>query len=54
MGLLENIEYFAVLMLENRSFDNLLGTLYPKSTTFEGLDPGRRGNGRSRPTSVLT
>src|ERR1039458_7290592 len=38
MGQLENIQHFVVLMLENRSFDNLLGTLYPKSGTFEGLD----------------
>jgi phospholipase C len=37
-GRLENIEHFVVLMLENSSFDNLLGTLYPKSATFEGLD----------------
>ncbi|HKY03667.1 MAG TPA: alkaline phosphatase family protein, partial [Blastocatellia bacterium] len=26
-----------VLMLENRSFDNVLGTLYPRSDSFEGL-----------------
>jgi len=26
-----------VLMLENRSFDHVLGTLYPQSATFEGL-----------------
>jgi len=26
-----------VLMLENRSFDNILGALYPHSSTFEGL-----------------
>jgi phospholipase C len=26
-----------VLMLENRSFDNVLGTLYPPSASFEGL-----------------
>ena len=38
MGHLENIQHFVVLMLENRSFDSLLGTLYPKSATFEGLD----------------
>jgi phospholipase C len=31
------IENIVVLMLENRSFDNILGTLYPHSSTFEGL-----------------
>jgi phospholipase C len=32
------IEHVVVLMLENRSFDNVLGCLYPKSDRFEGLD----------------
>ena len=31
------IENIVVLMLENRSFDNILGTLYPHSSQFEGL-----------------
>lgn len=31
------IENIVVLMLENRSFDNVLGALYPASPTFEGL-----------------
>lgn len=31
------IENIIVLMLENRSFDNILGALYPHSSTFEGL-----------------
>jgi phospholipase C len=31
------IENIVVLMLENRSLDNILGTLYPHSTAFEGL-----------------
>jgi phospholipase C len=31
------IKHIVVLMLENRSFDNLLGRLYPKSDTFDGL-----------------
>ena len=31
------INHFVVLMLENRSFDNLLGRLYPKANTFDGL-----------------
>jgi phospholipase C len=32
------IDHFVVLMLENRSFDNVLGFLYPKSDQFDGLD----------------
>lgn len=35
---LQDIQHFVVLMLENRSFDNMLGQLYPKSAAFEGLD----------------
>ncbi len=31
------IENIVVLMLENRSFDNILGDLYPNSAQFEGL-----------------
>ena len=31
------IENIVVLMFENRSFDNILGALYPHSSTFEGL-----------------
>jgi phospholipase C len=38
MTSLQSIEHFVVLMLENRSFDNLLGGLYPKSKDFDGLD----------------
>jgi phospholipase C len=34
---LPKIKHFVVLMLENRSFDNLLGRLYPKSENFDGL-----------------
>ncbi len=37
MGALDKIDHFVVLMLENRSFDGMLGTLYPKSETFDGL-----------------
>lgn len=41
---LENIDHVIVLMLENRSFDNLLGWLYddedpPRGQEFEGLRP---------------
>ena len=53
---LENIEHFVVLMLENRSFDQMLGYLYEESGNvsplghpFEGLtgnesNPGSDGN----------
>jgi phospholipase C len=35
---LPKIEHVVVLMLENRSFDCMLGYLYPKSEAFDGLD----------------
>lgn len=34
---LPGIEHIVVLMFENRSFDNVLGTLYPPSDNFDGL-----------------
>jgi phospholipase C len=34
---LDQIEHVVVLMLENRSFDNLLGKLYPAGPDFDGL-----------------
>ena len=37
MGQLVNIDHIVVLMLENRSFDCMLGKLYGKSDDFEGL-----------------
>ena len=37
MGSLQKIDHIVVLMLENRSFDSLLGTVYPKPDSFEGL-----------------
>jgi phospholipase C len=37
MGQLQKIDHIVVLMLENRSFDCLLGKLYDKSATFDGL-----------------
>ena len=44
------IEHVVVLMLENRSFDVLLGRLYPKSAQFDGLagdesNPWHKPNG---------
>jgi phospholipase C len=38
MAGLESIDHVILLMLENRSFDHLLGYLYPKSGDFDGLD----------------
>ena len=38
MASLQSIDHFVVLMLENRSFDCVLGALYPKSPAFEGID----------------
>jgi phospholipase C len=37
MGKLDQIQHVVVLMLENRSFDSMLGRLYPKSDAFDGL-----------------
>ena len=36
---LSNINHIVVLMFENRSFDNILGALYPNSSSFNGLVP---------------
>lgn len=52
---LGKIDHVVVLMLENRSFDCMLGRLYPKSETFDGLrgdetNPGTDG----RPIPVWT
>ena len=38
MAGLESIDHVILLMLENRSFDHLLGYLYPRSGNFDGLD----------------
>lgn len=38
MSQLAGIGHIVVLMLENRSFDSMLGALYPKSDTFDGLE----------------
>ena len=32
------IDHVVVVALENRSFDNMLGRLYPKGERFDGLD----------------
>lgn len=46
MTTLHSIDHFVVLMLENRSFDNLLGALYPKSPAFDGVDGTQTNVGR--------
>lgn len=49
-SLLDTFDYVVVLMLENRSFDNILGYLYPPGTNFEGVagknltNPDENGN----------
>jgi phospholipase C len=45
MGSLQKIDHIVVLMLENRSFNSLLGTLYPKSDSFEGLTGDEQNGG---------
>jgi phospholipase C len=35
---LDSIDHVVLVMLENRSFDHMLGFLYPKSSSFDGLD----------------
>jgi phospholipase C len=43
MGAREELEHVIVLMLENRSFDGMLGKLYPADRSFAGLT-GAEGN----------
>lgn len=38
--LLPNVEHVIVVMFENRSFDNVLGGLYPSGPGFNGVPPG--------------
>ncbi|MGH6845855.1 MAG: alkaline phosphatase family protein [Methylocella sp.] len=54
MTSLQSIEHFVVLMLENRSFDNLLGGLYPKSKDFDGVDGSESNKDRSDNVWPLT
>lgn len=51
MAGLDSIDHVILLMLENRSFDHLLGYLYPKSDTFDGLD-GAQSNREPVGTTV--
>src|SRR5215813_2010303 len=52
MASLQKIDHIVVLMLENRSFDSLLGMLYPKSDSFEGLN-GTEQNPDANGTPVV-
>ncbi|HEY1301282.1 MAG TPA: alkaline phosphatase family protein [Stellaceae bacterium] len=51
------IEHVVVVTLENRSFDSMLGRLYPKSAGFDGLDgsesnPWHKPDGSAVPVRV--
>jgi phospholipase C len=52
MGAQDGIKHVVVLMLENRSFDCMLGKLYPKSAAFEGLS-GTETNLFRTPTGLV-
>ena len=52
MGALEGIEHVVVLMLENRSFDCILGKLYKSDVTFEGLSGLETNNYTAGPVRV--
>jgi phospholipase C len=51
MAGLDSIDHVVLLMLENRSFDHMLGYLYPKSDAFDGLD-GTQSNRNASGTAV--
>lgn len=54
MADLSNIKHIVVLMLENRSFDNVLGYLRPADEDFDGLDGNQsaRNYGRDDNTGI--
>lgn len=52
MATLNQIKHFVVLMLENRSFDNLLGKLYPASNNFAGITGNESNPGISTSIKV--
>ena len=52
MGQVGSINHIVVLMLENRSFDCLLGKLYPKSDTFEGLSGTEKNPAQTAPSCL--
>ena len=49
---MQTIEHVVVLMLENRSFDCLLGKLYSKSDQFDGLE-GSESNDWHKPDGTV-
>ncbi len=51
MTTLDQIDHVVVLMLENRSFDSMLGKLYPASLGFDGL-VGNESNNDANGTAV--
>ena len=57
-SLLNTFDYVVVLMLENRSFDNILGYLYPNNPSFDGVVGNNLSNpdenGTLVPVSVQT
>ena len=48
------IEHVIVLMLENRSFDSMLGRLYPKLDTFDGLSDDESNSFQGKTYKVWT
>ena len=52
MGAQEDIEHVIVLMLENRSFDCMLGKLYPTDPSFNGLTGNERNLWLTQPIPV--
>jgi phospholipase C len=54
MAALGGIEHVVVLMLENRSFDCMLGKLYPKDPSFEGLSGSETNFWLGQPVPVWT
>ena len=52
MGARTGIEHVVVLMLENRSFDCMLGKLYPSDASFAGLTGNEKNLWNSHPVLV--
>ena len=50
---LPSINHVVQLMLENRSFDHMLGFLYPKSDNFEGLTGSESNTDASGNTATV-
>jgi phospholipase C len=52
MGQLDKIDHIVVLMLESRSFDSMLGKLYPQSSKFEDYRGRNRTSTETGPPSA--